>query len=213
MTDLGLLHYFLGLEVKQGEDGVFISQRKYAIDLLKRFNMLNCKTVPTPMNVNEKLQLEDGIEKVGGSYFRSLVGGLIYWTHSRPDISLYVGVILRFMHKPSKHHLRATKRILRYVAGTMNFGQWYSRFITWNSKKQATTALSSLEAEYVAATSSACQALWLRSKHIDIRHHFIRELVAKGLIELKHCNTEEQVTDILTKALPPAKHNYFMLCM
>ncbi|WMV42420.1 hypothetical protein MTR67_035805, partial [Solanum verrucosum] len=120
--------------------------------------------------------------------------------------------------------------------------------ITWSSKKQSTTTLSSSEAEYVEAASSTCQVLWLRKlladlhqeqkgatkifchnlsvitmaknpvchgrlKHIDIRHHFIRDLVAEGLIELKSCSTEEQVADILTKSLPQAKHNYFMLCL
>lgn len=78
MSDLGLLHYFLGLEVKQVEDEVFFSQRKYATDLLKRFNMLNCKVAATPLNLNEKLQLDDGTEQANCSYFRSLVGGLIY---------------------------------------------------------------------------------------------------------------------------------------
>ncbi|XP_022865666.1 uncharacterized protein LOC111385506, partial [Olea europaea var. sylvestris] len=93
MPDLGLLHYFLGLEVKQGEDEVFISQRKYAIDLLKKFNMVNCKAVATPMNVNEKLQFEDGTEKAIARSFRSLVGA---------------------------------KRILRYVARTLDYGIWYT---------------------------------------------------------------------------------------
>ena len=69
MSDLGLLHYFLGLEVKQVEEGIFVSQRKYAIDLLKRFNMLNCKVVATPMNLNEKLQPSDGTEEANSSYF------------------------------------------------------------------------------------------------------------------------------------------------
>jgi len=118
MMDLGVLHYFLGLEVKQEEDGIFRSQRKYATNLLKRYNMVNCKTVATLMNVNEKLKLDDGIEKAEGSYFRSLVEGLIYLTHTRPDTSFAVGMISRFMHMPSKHHLGAAKRILRYVAGT-----------------------------------------------------------------------------------------------
>ena len=62
MTDLGLLHYFLRLEIKQGEDGVFISQRKYAEDL-RSFNLVNCKKATTPMNINENLQLEDGTER------------------------------------------------------------------------------------------------------------------------------------------------------
>ena len=177
MSNLGLLHYFLGLEVKQVEDRIFVSQRKYAIDLLKRFNVLNCKVVATPMNLNEKLQPSDGTEEVNSSYFRSLVGGLIYLTHTRPDIAFSVGLISIFMHSPSMHHLGAAKRILRYIAGTTDFGLWYghvsefrllgytdsdwagcledrrsisgyifslgSGAISWCSKKQATTALSS----------------------------------------------------------------------
>ena len=63
MTDLGLLQYFLGLEVKQGEDGIFLCQRKYAEDFLKKFHMEKCKAMRTPMNTNEKLQRDDGIEK------------------------------------------------------------------------------------------------------------------------------------------------------
>nr|XP_016447620.1 PREDICTED: uncharacterized mitochondrial protein AtMg00810-like [Nicotiana tabacum]XP_033515290.1 secreted RxLR effector protein 161-like [Nicotiana tomentosiformis] len=135
--------------------------------------MLNCKTVATPINVNEKLQLDDGIEKADGSSFRSLVGGLIYLTLTRPDISFSVGVISRFMHRPSKHHLRAAKRILRYVIGTTGFelcdwagnlddrksvsGNFFtlsSAAITWSSKKQPTIVLSFSEVEYVAAASS-----------------------------------------------------------
>ncbi|KAK2981110.1 hypothetical protein RJ640_021164 [Escallonia rubra] len=270
--------YFLGLEVKQGKDGIFISQKKYATDLLKKFNMLNCKVAATPMNVNEKLKIEDGTQSTDGRFFRSLVGGLIYLTHTRPDIAFSVGVVSRFMHNPTAHHLGAAKRILRYIAGTRDFGLWYSQVsnfrlvgfsdsdwagclddrrstsgsifnlgsgaITWTSKRQATVALSSSEAEYIAATSSACQAVWLRklladllqdqkgateifcdnasaiamtknpvyhgrSKHIDIRHHFIRELVANEVISLKFCGTNEQVADILTKSLPREKHVYF----
>lgn len=193
MSDLGLLHYFLGLEVKQGEDGVFISQRKYAADLLKKFNMLNCKVAATPMNVNEKLQLEDGTERANATSFRSLVGGLIYLSHTRPDISFSVGMVSRFMNSPTKHHYGAAKRILRYVAGTLDYGIWYTQVsefkligftdsdwagslddrrstsgyvfnfgsgaVTWSSRKQATTTLSSSEAEYIAATSSSCQAV------------------------------------------------------
>jgi len=85
MSDLGMLHYFLGLEVRQGSDGIFISQRKYATKLLKRFNLLNCNPSPTPINMNGKLKLDDGTGATNASYYRSLVGGLNYLSHTSPD--------------------------------------------------------------------------------------------------------------------------------
>ncbi|XP_048491380.1 secreted RxLR effector protein 161-like [Beta vulgaris subsp. vulgaris] len=127
MTDLGLLHYFLGLEVKQSPDGIFISQRKYATDLLKRFNLLNCKSMHTPINVNEKLVAHDGTSMANARFFRSMVGGLNYLLHIRPDITHSVSVISRFMHNPTQQHMGAAKRILRYVAGSVDFGIWYGK--------------------------------------------------------------------------------------
>ena len=83
--------------------------------------MLNCKPAATPMNINEKLQHEDGVEMTDVRRFRSLVDGLIYLTHTRPDIAFLVGIISRFMQHPSKVHYGATKRVLRYVAETMKY--------------------------------------------------------------------------------------------
>ena len=93
MSNLGLLYYFLGLGVKQGIDGIFLSQRKYATDLLKKFTMVNCKVASTAMNINEKLCRDDGSEMENATYFRSLVGGLNYLSHTRPDIAFSIGVI------------------------------------------------------------------------------------------------------------------------
>ena len=126
MSDLGLLQYFLGLEVLQKEDGIFVCQKKYAADLLKRFHTSNCEVEATPMNPNEKLQLKDGTRKADGRFFRSLVGGLNYLTHTRPDIAFPVSYVSRYMHSPTKQHLGAAKRILHYIAGTKNFGIWYT---------------------------------------------------------------------------------------
>lgn len=97
MSDMGLLHYFLGLEVQQSMDSIFISQSKYAKDLLNKFGMLNSNPADTPMNFYEKLQQDDGAQMTDPRKFRSLVGGLIYLTHTRPDIGYFVGLISRFM--------------------------------------------------------------------------------------------------------------------
>jgi len=127
MLDLGLLDDFLGLEVKQGEDGIFISQRKYTMDLLKKFNVGKCKVAATPMNANGKLCDDDSAELANATYFRSFAGGLNYLSHTRPDIAVSIGVVSSFMHDPSKLCLGAIKRILRYVVGTTKHGIWYSR--------------------------------------------------------------------------------------
>jgi len=89
--------------------------------------MVNCNVVTTPMNINEKLCRDDGSEMANATYFRSLVGGLNYLSHTRPDIAFSVGVISRFMHNPSKLHLGAAKRVLRYIDGTTEHGIWYSK--------------------------------------------------------------------------------------
>ena len=100
-----------------------------------------------------------------------------------------------------------------------------SAAILWSSKTHATVALSSTEAEYVATTSSACQAVWLRrilcdlsqeqmeatdifcdDKYVEIKHHFIGKLIARGEVNLKSCRTEEQLADLMTKSLPQSKH-------
>ena len=122
MLDLGLLHYFIGLEVNQSSYGIFISKRKYVIDLLNRFNMLNCKTTPTPVNVNKKLVVDDGTSMSNARYYRSIVDDLNYLPHTRSYIGYVVSVVFKFIHGSTKHHLGAPKRILRYVVGTIDFG-------------------------------------------------------------------------------------------
>ncbi|VVA34844.1 Hypothetical predicted protein, partial [Prunus dulcis] len=86
MSDLGLLHYFLGIEVSQTENGIFISQKKYAENILKKFNLLGCKSVATPLIANEKMRKFDGAKKADAKKYRSLVGSFLYLTATRPDI-------------------------------------------------------------------------------------------------------------------------------
>ncbi|KAJ0523332.1 putative RNA-directed DNA polymerase [Helianthus annuus] len=102
MTDMGLLQYFLGLEVKQSSYGVFVSQEKYAMNLLNKYQMINSKIEAIPMSPSDKLKLDDGEDKVNETMYRSLVGGLMCLTHTRPDLAFSVGVLARFMQAPSK---------------------------------------------------------------------------------------------------------------
>lgn len=85
MTDLGLMSFFLGMEIMQAEHEIFICQKKYAKEILNRVNFGDCKAVSTPMNQKEKLYTNDGADKVDEGYYRRMIGCLMYLTATRPD--------------------------------------------------------------------------------------------------------------------------------
>ncbi|KAG6507176.1 hypothetical protein ZIOFF_032517 [Zingiber officinale] len=126
MTDIGLMAYYLGIEVNQREDGSFISQAGYAREILKKFRMDNSKSINTPVECGVKLSKHDEEEKVDPTFFKSLVGSLRYLTCTRPDILYAVGLVSRYMEDPTTTHLKIAKRILRYIKGTIDFGLLYS---------------------------------------------------------------------------------------
>ena len=125
MSSLGEMNYFLGLEVHQSKDGIFLNQERYAHEVLKKFRMENSKSAPTPLMQNAKLSKDDGAEKVDASFYRSLIGSLLYLTASRPDLMYVTSLLSRFMQSPSKTHFAVAKRVLRYLKGTTQFGIWY----------------------------------------------------------------------------------------
>eukprot|EP00253_Pinus_taeda_P009468 PITA_09468 len=127
MTDLGLLHYCLGIEVWQTENHIFLSQSKYANNLVDRFRMQDCKPATTPMEPGLKLSAQSSSLPVDETLFRQLVGSLIYLTAIRPDISFAVSYISRFMSALKDDHWITTKRVLRYVRGTSDYGLLYTR--------------------------------------------------------------------------------------
>ena len=98
--------------MKQGRGEIFISQEKYAADILKKFYMKDCKAVSTPMALNEKLNSNDQAKKVDENQYRGLVGSLIYLTHTRPDITQPVSMLSRFIHNPSVLHYAAVPKRL-----------------------------------------------------------------------------------------------------
>ncbi|KAL0320217.1 UNVERIFIED_CONTAM: Retrovirus-related Pol polyprotein from transposon RE1 [Sesamum radiatum] len=126
MSDMGLMSYYLGLEVKQRNDGIFISQEAYTRETLKKFKMMECNPVNTPIECGVKLSKDNGARKVDSTTFRSLVGSLRYLTCTRPDIVFAVGLVSRFMENPSEEHMNAAKRILRYLKGTFDYGIFYT---------------------------------------------------------------------------------------
>jgi len=271
MSDLGKMSHFLGIEVKQYSNGIFICQRRYAQEVLSRFGMQDSNAVKNPMVPGTRLSKDTGEKGVEETLFKQLVGSLMYLTATRPDLMYTVSLLSRFMTNPTTTHWLAAKRVLRYIKGTTNLGILYKRgannlqllaftdsdyagdlddrkstsgyvfmlgtgAVSWASKKQNVVALSTTEAEYMAAALCACQCIWLsrlleqigimektevevmcdnsstiqlskhpvfhgKSKHIDVRFHFLRDLVNDGVIKLSFCNSQDQLADIMTKPL------------
>ena len=272
MSDLGLLSYYLGIEVAQKNGEITICQSAYAAKLVGQCGLSDCNPTDTPMEQRVKLVTGTAAEAFDVTKYRSIIGSLRYLVNTRPDIAYAVGMASRFMEAPNKEHWAVVKRIVRYISGTINHGCKYKKggetglnllgytdsdhggdlvlrksttgmafflgnnLVTWTSQKQRVVALSTCEAEYVAAAAGACQGVWLsrliadlmgrdvqkfrllvdnksaielsknpvfheRSKHIDTCFHYIRECVSNGQVEIEHVRTDNQLADILIKAL------------
>nr|XP_048332840.1 uncharacterized mitochondrial protein AtMg00810-like [Ziziphus jujuba var. spinosa] len=148
MTDLGLMRYFLGIEVVQSSVGVFISQKIYTLEILDRFNMKDWNSVSTPTELGLKLTRKGTSRMIDATLYKQIVGSLMYLTSTRPDIMYAVSLISRYMENPTQAPLLVAKRIFCYL-----------KAVTWSSKKQPIVTLSTTEAEFVAAASSSCQAI------------------------------------------------------
>ena len=127
MSMMGELTYFLGLQVKQMKDGIFISQTKYIYNLLKKFDLTDYSSAKTPMATTTKLEMNTKESMVDISNYRGMVGSLLYLTASRPDIMFATCLCARFQADPRGSHLIAIKRIFRYLKGKPNLGIWYPR--------------------------------------------------------------------------------------
>ena len=125
MTDLGLLSYYLGIEVDQKEDFITVKQSGYARKVLEQFGMSECNSTKFPMEPGCKLNADKGGQQVDATEYRKMIGCLRYLLHSRPDLAYSVGVASRFMERPTVMHAKAVKQILRYLRGTINLGLVY----------------------------------------------------------------------------------------
>ena len=276
MSLVGELTFFLGLQIKQTKEGIYIHQSKYVKELFKKFGMENAKEISTPMATNTKLDKDIEGKEVDSKVYRSAIGSLLYLTASRPDILFAVGICARYQSCAKESHLSAVKRILRYLKGTQNVGLWYPRtetfdlvgytdsdyagckldrkstsgscqflgssLVSWSSRKQHCVALSTTEAEYIAMGECVSQLLWMthtledykltynnvqvlcdnvstinltknpvhhsRTKHIEVKHHFIRDHVTRGDIILNYVGSKSNLADIFTKPLPEVEFSF-----
>jgi hypothetical protein len=127
MADLGLLSFYLGLEIQQGAGGIGLCQAHYAMKILQAAGMGDCNSTQTPMEKRLKLSRDSEVEEEDATLYRKLIGSLQYLVHTRPDLIFAVGYLSRFMQRPTAEHMAALKRVLCYVAGTIDQGCFYQR--------------------------------------------------------------------------------------
>jgi hypothetical protein len=158
MSMMGELKYFLGFQIKQLQEGTFISHTKYIQDILKKFGMKNTKPIKTPLGTNGHLDLDTGGKSLDQKVYQSMIGSLLCLCASRPDIKLSVCMCARFQVNPKEVHLRAVKIIMRYLVYTPKFGLWYPKGSTFD-------LIGYFDADYAGckihkkSTSGTCQFL------------------------------------------------------
>nr|GEY22264.1 hypothetical protein [Tanacetum cinerariifolium] len=183
-VDDGEMTFFLGLQVNQSPRGIFINQSKYVLEILNKYGMASCDLVGTPMEIKDKLDLDQNGTPIDATKYHSMIGALMYLTSSRSDIVHATCLCARYQAKPTEKHLKEVKRIFRYSREPL----------TW-----------------VFAIAISCNPVQhSRTKHNAVRYHFIKEYVEKGMIELYFVKTDYQLADIFTKALPADRFNYLV---
>ena len=157
---MGELNLFLGLQIRQFNEGIHISQSKYCKEMLKKFEMENSKPISTPMSTSVKLTEDPKGISIDSKKYRGMIGSLLYITASRPDIQYSVCKCARFQVTPKESHVSAVKRIIRYLKGTTELGLWYP-------KRQPFDLVCFSDSDYVGhlidrkSTSGTCTSWWM----------------------------------------------------
>ncbi|GJZ36016.1 putative RNA-directed DNA polymerase [Tanacetum coccineum] len=234
MTDLDSLNYFLGIFITRDSSRMFLSQKKYAVEILERAGMVNCNPSRTHVDTESKLGATDDVV-FDPTLYRSLAGSLQYLTFTRPDISYAVQQVCLHMHDPREPHFSALTRILRYVRGTLDYGlQLFSSstidLVAYSDADWAgfpttrrltsdycvflgNSLLSWSSKRQPTLSRSSVEAEYRgvakRTKHIEIDIHFVRDLVAADQVWVLHVPSRYQFADIFTKGLPSSLFEAF----
>ncbi|GJY68363.1 putative ribonuclease H-like domain-containing protein [Tanacetum coccineum] len=209
MSSMVELTFFLGLQVKQKKDGIFISQDKYVAEILKKFDLVNVKTASTPIKTHKPLVKDEEASDVDVHLYRSMIDSLMYLTASRPDIMFAVCACSRFQVTPKTSYLSAVKRIFRYLKGKPKLGLWYPRVSSFdleaysdsdyagaNLDRKSTTG----EVEYVVAANCYGQVLWIQNQMLDYGFNFMNTKI--------YIDNE---TDLLTKAFDVSRFQFLVV--
>ncbi|GJV00993.1 retrovirus-related pol polyprotein from transposon TNT 1-94, partial [Tanacetum coccineum] len=206
---MGEMKFFLGLQVNQFSNGIFINQSKYILDILKRFEIENYDTVPTSMVEQAKLKLDLVEKPVDHTDYRNVIGSLMYLTSSRPDIMFATCDKLVCWSSKKQNYVSISTAESEYVvsgccaqvlwmrAQLTDYGFFYDKVLIYYDSNSA-----------IAISYNPIQHT--RTKHIDVRYHFIKDHVEKGTIELYFVGTEYQLADLFTKSLPEARFKFLV---
>ncbi|RVX07099.1 Retrovirus-related Pol polyprotein from transposon RE1 [Vitis vinifera] len=244
MKDLGPLKYFLGIEVSRSSEGIFLSQRKYALDLLQETGMSGCQPVNTPIEEGLKLCVEPNQVSTDKGRYQRLVGRLMYLAHTRPDLAYALSVVSQYMHNPGEQHMNAVMRILRYLKNAPGKGILFAKNVDHQSIEVYTDAdwagavddrrstsgyftfvggnlvtwksyLSRQPIRLFCDNKAACDIAHNpvqhdRTKHVEVDRFFIKEKLDDKIVELPKIRSEDQLADILTKAVSSQVFSKFL---
>nr|GEW59142.1 copia protein [Tanacetum cinerariifolium] len=209
MSMMGEMTFFPCLQVNQSPCGIFINQSNYVLEILKKYGMESCDPIGTPMEIRDKLDLDQNGTPVDTTKYHSMIGALMYITSSRPNIVHATCLCARYQANPSEKHLKEVKRIFCYPRGTINTGLWYTKdsgfkltgFSDADYAGCKDTFKSTSEAEYVSLSDCCTQVLWMRTQLTDYGFHFnkipiycdLKSAIAISCYPVQHSRTKHIV--------------------
>ncbi|GJV35003.1 putative ribonuclease H-like domain-containing protein [Tanacetum coccineum] len=213
MSSMGELNFFLGLQVKQREDGIFISKDKYVAETLRKFSFTDVRTASTPMDTEKPLLKDSDGDDVDVHLYRSMIGSLMYLTSSRPDIMYLKGQPKLGLWYPrnspfdlvaySNSDYAGASLDRKSTTGGCQFLR--CKLISWQCKKQTIVDTSSTEAEYVAAASCCGQVLWIQNQMLDYGYNFMHTM-----INIDNNNLLPKALDV--GRISTARHIEYLVC-